>query len=217
MTVAFISPHLDDAVLSCARVIEPIPFVTVVTVLAGYPAARDLLTPHDEACGFLSSVEAVATRRAEDIRACQYLGATWQHLDLFDTQYQRQTEAQALAALLAVIDRALPPIVALVAPLGLSHVDHHTVSDAAIAAGEARQIPVRLYEDLPYRVTAPELVPTRLADLRSSGHALSLVDHVFGRDQLYSKATAVGCYASQAAVIDGALCVHAPERYWSIL
>jgi hypothetical protein len=47
-----VSPHLDDAVLSCGRWLAAHPGTLVVTVFAGVPSNGNRLTDWDARCGF---------------------------------------------------------------------------------------------------------------------------------------------------------------------
>ncbi len=94
--VVVVSPHLDDAVLSCAGLIAGAPATTVVTVFAGYPPVRDATTPAeflpgttfwDQASGFAAGDDVVGLRRAEDRAALAHLGALPHWLDFLDSQY----------------------------------------------------------------------------------------------------------------------------------
>jgi len=90
----YLSPHLDDAVLSCGGLIaaqvrlgHP---VLILTVCAGDPPAGEL-TPlarvlHER---WQTGLQTAAVRRAEDLAACARLGAAARHLDLPDCIYRR--------------------------------------------------------------------------------------------------------------------------------
>jgi hypothetical protein len=93
MTWIYLSPHLDDAVLSCGgliwRQIQSGQRVEIWTICAGdpppgpfSPLAQEL---HDR---WETHLEVVATRRAEDARACQRLGVVYRHFDLPDCIYR---------------------------------------------------------------------------------------------------------------------------------
>lgn len=169
----YLSPHLDDAALSCggqiARHTQAGQTVLIVSVMAGDPPtlqisdyARGL---HDR---WALASEATAARRAEDLAACAILGADALHWTLPDCIYRTDPDSGApfyvsdadifgeiapaewgLVAALAQQIAALPPHARLVAPLTLGHhVDHLLVRQA----GEQAFGPVLLfyYEDYPY-------------------------------------------------------------------
>ena len=100
----YLSPHLDDAVLSCGGLIHRQAnageAVTIATVCAGDPPAGPISAyaaalharwglPPD---GGAATAEMVARRRAEDRAACARLGARIIHLGVPDVIYRR-TEA----------------------------------------------------------------------------------------------------------------------------
>ncbi|MCB0217223.1 MAG: PIG-L family deacetylase [Caldilineae bacterium] len=102
MSQVFLSPHLDDAPLSCGGYIHQLASagqrVLVVTVCAGDPPAGPLSDyalslharwgqPADRARTV--AAEMIAERRAEDRAALERLGAEALHLDLPDVIYRR--------------------------------------------------------------------------------------------------------------------------------
>ena len=86
--VVIVSPHLDDAVLSCARFMAVHPGVTVVTVFAGNP--DEYPTPQrlwDVQSGFGPDDDVMEARRAEDRAALALLDATPLHLQFVEHTY----------------------------------------------------------------------------------------------------------------------------------
>lgn len=168
----YLSPHLDDAALSCggqiARFRGEGRSVLIVTVTAGDPPtgaeSRYIQELHSR---WELEQDAVAARRAEDIAACQILGADWLHLTVpdciyrFDPQsgsplYQSDpdifgdvhvAESGLVQALVARL-RSLPPAEQVIAPLTVGHhVDHLLTRSAAEEVWGGR---LRYYEDYPY-------------------------------------------------------------------
>jgi LmbE family N-acetylglucosaminyl deacetylase len=167
----YLSPHLDDAVLSCGGLIakqtEGGEAVTVLTVCAGDP-------PEAPLSSFAQELHArwgrpgppVAARREEDHRACGYLGANILHLDIPDAVYRRGEQGEALyaseqvifgplhAAEAELVDRlrqmlfnATAASARLYCPLGFGgHVDHRLTRLAAEGLGRK----LWYYQDLPY-------------------------------------------------------------------
>lgn len=90
----YISPHLDDAVLSCGGMIrqqvqqgERVQVWTVCTKENPYPQLSEFAqTLHDR---WETGNETVAIRRREDIAACGVLGAEPAHLTFYDVIYRR--------------------------------------------------------------------------------------------------------------------------------
>jgi LmbE family N-acetylglucosaminyl deacetylase len=188
------SAHLDDAVLSCGQFLAGRPEVTVATVFAGTPSTKSVLTAYDAKAGFTSAAEAMEARRSEDREAMSVLQARAVHLDFVDSQYGGKLKLSALVKELEeLIDELDPEFV--VGPLGLVHSDHETVRDAVLEASREATRPVWLYEDLPYRVAAPEAVPAALDDLRGRGYELEL--GFIGTGPIDKKMDALLCYRSQ--------------------
>ena len=80
-TFGVISPHLDDAALSCSLLLLEHPGSVVVTVFAGGPPHVDPLSGWDVACNvFRPGDDVIARRRAEDAEACELLKASPVHL-----------------------------------------------------------------------------------------------------------------------------------------
>lgn len=170
----FVSPHLDDAVLSCGATIARLTAagqdVLVVTVFTGDPGA---LPPLAAALHRMWDLPAVGVRREEDRRACAAVGAAGEHLGLLDALYRVGADgrpsyrrlralqgppAEADAAVVDEVARRLAdllarrPAAALYGPAAVGgHVDHVLTRRAVAAAGTLAGTPAHLlYEDLPY-------------------------------------------------------------------
>ena len=168
-----VSPHLDDAALSCAALLDRGEPVDVLTVFSGAPEP-----PRqgwwDERCGFASSAESMPARRREEERALTLDGHRIHLLDLLEQQHfdgprpAREADriAEAVRDRLAEMGEAsvavpagagwapywLPTRVAkrLREPRGPEpHDDHVFTRDAVLAAGLGNAS-VLLYEELPY-------------------------------------------------------------------
>jgi LmbE family N-acetylglucosaminyl deacetylase len=213
--VLVISTHLDDAVLSCGQFLGGRPEVTVATVFAGTPSTKSVLTAYDAKTGFKSAAEAVEARRAEDMEAMSVLQARAVHLDFVDSQYGGKLKASGVVKRLQeLIDEIHPEFV--VGPLGLVHRDHGAVRDAVLEATSDATRPVWLYEDLPYRVAAPEAVPAALDALCGRGYELNL--GFIGTGPIDKKMDALWCYRSQMGLPEFSnrheLLVG--ERFWNV-
>lgn len=211
-----ISPHLDDAVFGCGRLIGAHPGTVVVTVFAGVPRDSERLTEWDAACGFRSAAEAVATRRREDQAALALLEATPRWLGFCDSQYG---ETPTLAELAAALGRAIADEAPqrVLYPLGIFHADHLLVHEAAGAALRAYPgMPCVAYEDALYRGMRGEL-QQRLAALAHAGVSATPVRLVTNSDHPL-KAQAVQAYASQMRAFgpNGVADTAQPERYWRL-
>ncbi len=169
----YLSPHLDDVALSCGgQIYERTAAgetVLIVSITAGDPPEATVSayaqSLHDR---WELVADAVAARRAEDIEACQILGATWRHWDLPDCIYRHHLESgepfyvsdpdifgAVHPAELVVVEqlctqlRALPAHGDLIVPLTIgNHVDHTLTRTAAEAA--FGQHALWYYEDYPY-------------------------------------------------------------------
>ncbi len=98
-----VSPHLDDAALSCAALLERDEPVDVLTVFAGIPAdSRQGVW--DAVCGFTTGAEAMRARREEDASAFRGSPHRITHLDLLEGQHVawRRTSPERV-----VVQRAL--------------------------------------------------------------------------------------------------------------
>jgi hypothetical protein len=148
MAIVILSPHLDDAVLSCWHVLTKPGQLTVINVFTGVPAGLSAPAWWDQYTGATESAERVRERIEEDRRALALVGRTAVNLGLLDEQYRR--EAQPLAPLTEQIDQLLAPDARIYAPAGFAdHAGHALVRAAALelrAAGFA----VSLYADLPH-------------------------------------------------------------------
>ena len=163
--VVVLSPHLDDAVLSCGMFLAAHPGTTVVTVFCGFPA--EILDPPNwwaQISGFGPGEDVVAARRAEDERALDRLAAVPRHLDGFPERDLQPDEPIATAtqvadALAEVIDDLEPSL--LLVPMGLANPEHVCVHDAALMVRE------RLGDDGPswiaYQDIAYHQIPGQLA------------------------------------------------------
>jgi LmbE family N-acetylglucosaminyl deacetylase len=143
-----LSPHFDDAVLSCWHVLASAGEVLVVNVFAGEPAAG-ALGWWDELAGATDSAAAVRTRIEEDRQALALAGRAAVNLPFLDSQYRQSDQApaeilQALRGVFIKDARIYAP-----ASLGDHHPDHTAVRAAALAL-HAEGADVALYADLPH-------------------------------------------------------------------
>lgn len=211
----YLSPHLDDAALSCGGAIAAQTAagqrVLVVNICTGAPSpdadfsalAREF---HRE--WGLTPAQAVAARLREDAAALGTLGTDCLDVGMLDAIYRHPSAYNRRETLFNLPDEADPlmpavrelvaalrerlPAAAFYAPLGVGlHVDHQITCRAALEAG----IPgLALYEDIPYVMRAGEL-ERRIAML-----GLSLSPHTTPiAATLPAKIAAVTAYASQLA------------------
>jgi LmbE family N-acetylglucosaminyl deacetylase len=160
--LVILSPHLDDAVLSCWHLLDGPADVRVVNVFAGKPPPDAAAGWWDELSGRRDPGEAVNERLAEDRAALGLAGREPINLDFLDGQYRRCD--QPLAPVLRALRAALAPRSLLLAPAALGshldapvasaavaepHPDHVAVRSAALAL-RSEGFGVALYADLPH-------------------------------------------------------------------
>lgn len=171
--VVILSPHLDDAALSCGGLLHALQGVStlVVTLCSGNPPQRPGPDGRSAAPARRGHVSP-RIRRIEDIAAMRAIGAEFVHLSFPDAIYRRNTHTgkliypgarerwavphandaahiEELYRLLCRICLDLGPIL-LVSPMGIGdHVDHQITAMVAMrlaAAGAS----LLFYEDFPY-------------------------------------------------------------------
>lgn len=218
--MAVVSPHLDDAVFSCGRLLSSRPGSHVVTVFSHGPRHRRRLTTWDRMSGFSPGDDVMGLRQAEDDAALALLKASPHRLGFREPQYARlrwprrfrrgplarmHLEASGRMAD-SVADRLLPLVERLgvsiwVVPLGLVHHDHVLTARACrIAATRAPHVQWVAYEELPYRAEAPDQAAAALQALAASGWGVETLqddDH----DDAAPKRRAAACYRSQCAAL----------------
>jgi LmbE family N-acetylglucosaminyl deacetylase len=178
----YISPHLDDAVLSAGGLIfdqsRAGTRVEIWTLVCGFPPEADP-SPFAQLLhfqwGFSSAEETVRLRRAEDERAAASVGAKTIHFtDFPDCIYRRGADGEPLypldvfvephpadadlpAKMTTALAERLKPDDVLVCPLGIGgHADHLLVRKAV----EGLNRPLWYYADVPYVLNHPEaLIP----------------------------------------------------------
>jgi len=211
----YLSPHLDDAALSCGGMIARQRAaglgVLVVTLCTAAPAPEgpfsELARAFHAAWG-LSPAEAVAARLREDEAAMAVLGvdALWAgELDAIYRHPQAYAGRDSLFGAPAPDDPLLPAVRRLLgalrerlpratfyAPLGVGHhVDHQITCQAALLAAGA---PLLLYEDFPY-VARPGELERRKAEFAGALRSWATPAGPF----LERKQEAIAAYASQLA------------------
>ena len=167
----YISPHFDDAVLSCGSLIweqthSGIP-VEILTVNAGDPPPgpdSELITRIHTVWKTGTPQETVALRRIEDQNAANQVGAMVRQLSIVDAIYRRTNtgslmytqdvfdpihprEAAIVEEVALQVARALDETDTIVCPLALGgHVDHIITRRAVESLGHS----LWYYADIPY-------------------------------------------------------------------
>jgi LmbE family N-acetylglucosaminyl deacetylase len=222
--IVVVSPHLDDAVLGCGRLLAAHPNATVVTIYAGAPPTYpDPPTHWDTIAGFRAGDDVLERRKQEDRRALAELSATPVWLDFVEHQYLDRADwvgaDQTVDALEAAVRAADPT--AVLAPFGLANPDHTAAHDAARVVRDRVGGPAWFcYEDMGYK-HIPGLLAWRVAQLFRAGiwptPAAPTVDHGDA-----AKQRALAHYGSQLRALEadwqiGAkLGAPAPEQLWRL-
>lgn len=213
----YVSPHLDDAALSCGGAIAAAPAdALVITLCTAAPppgASFNAVAVEFHAEWGLAPAEVMGARLAEDAAAMAILGVDYYYAGMLDAIYRvpdvydsRATlyrppvpgdpmTSQVHALLVALHHGA--PQATLYLPLGVGdHVDHLAVFEAAASLPT---LPVAFYDDLNYAL-APGAVEHRLALI-----GRSLVSECVPIDEpaLRSKIAAIAAYASQMDALFG--------------
>ncbi|NIN69359.1 MAG: PIG-L family deacetylase [Anaerolineae bacterium] len=220
--VVYLSPHLDDAVLSCGasihRQAQAGRGVLVLTIFSGSPSPPDispLAAQLHVRWGGLANPMAV--RRREDDEASrllhahcwrlEYLDAIYRHDghsflyerddDLFGSLHPSDLELATRVAdsILEICSGQQPQ---LFAPLGVgNHVDHQLVREAVLTLrGTFRK--VVFYEDYPY-VEVPGALTQALEGICVDAWESQI--RGFGEECLTAKIDAIATYASQVHVL----------------
>jgi LmbE family N-acetylglucosaminyl deacetylase len=220
--VVVVSPHLDDAVLSCGALIGRLAGVVVLTVFAGCPASWEEHREWDhDWCGFAHGTDVVAARVREDDAALAVLGAVGVRLAFLDEQYREPgvplAEADLGASIATSIEEAGGESILM--PLGLGHNDHRLASGGCrYAARRLAGLSWFAYQDLPYgyepELFGPDAVQDALAVLSPMAPAEVQLGAGGGVE---AKDAALDCYPSQMRGL-GARRATAlgPERYWRL-
>jgi LmbE family N-acetylglucosaminyl deacetylase len=215
--VAFISPHLDDAALSCGHTIAAHPGAHVITVFTAAPAVINANGPNEQKTGRAFAPDALQVRREEDAAAMEVLNAHAQWLGLHELEYAgaNQDEQLITGALRSAI--AAVGARSVIAPLGVHHPDHVAVSNACLMIATASALDWYLYLDMPYAQHYVEEKADRLQSIDAAVGLLSLEAVIPIGDV---KRIAVEKYVSQ---LDGLRkqprfekSLSDPEHYWRL-
>ncbi len=213
MNNLYLSPHLDDAVFSCGGVIwqqvNRGQQVTVVTLFSGDPPTLDLSPFARELHKrWGNDSQPYETRRAEDARALESLGAGLRHLNFPDCIYRKNPLTQAplvqknedlfaipqvaeldlLSGVNEILQKIIPIGAIVYCPLGVGgHLDHGFTRLAAEALGNE----LRYYADYPY-AAHPDIdfnvwLPKEVSQIHET----------ISDEGLAAWQNAVACYSSQ--------------------
>ncbi len=213
----FLSPHLDDAVLSCGGTIHQLvargDSVTVMTLMAGDPPDMLLNTPivRDLHQRWQAGYSPVETRRQEDIAAVTHLGAHPRHFMLADCVYRFGWTAHKKQAFypteetlwgqihpddparITLESLYIAPGATVYFPLGVGrHVDHLIVRDWALSLD--KQLARIGYAEYPYSQQDDAIEAALMA--LDSCYLEPEPRYLEARD-VQAKIDAIACYGSQ--------------------
>ena len=208
-----LSPHLDDAVLSCWHLLDGPGDVRVLNVFAGVPAAGAATGWWDRASGSGDSARAVRARIDEDRTALAVAGREGVNLDFLDAQY-RDGEHEP-AALGAALREHVPRSALVYVPAAFAggggaermptamdeaHPDHAAVREAGRAL-QAEGYETVLYADLPHAsVGAGDAWPAAAPEL----DGLAPEPHALEPAAFERKLRAIRRYRSQLGALERA-------------
>jgi LmbE family N-acetylglucosaminyl deacetylase len=219
----YLSPHLDDAALSCggsiARFVADGQSVLVVNICAGSPPADGVFSPFAQQMHrqwALPPTEAVRQRIQEDVEALETLGADCYLLDRLDAIYRMPDAYVDDATLFGTVAPDDPladslrgqvsalatrfPAAIFYAPLGVGqHVDHQATHDIAVEFVRGG-LSMAFYEDFPY-VAVAGAIDRRLAQIGGAEIFLPSVTDIDAT--LARKISAVESYGSQISTLFG--------------
>jgi LmbE family N-acetylglucosaminyl deacetylase len=190
----YISPHFDDAVLSCGGLIweqsrKGFP-VEIWTICAGdAPSGR--LSPLAVEChqqwGIKSARDLVAARRKENLEAASRVGAETVDFSISDCIYRRSPTGEIIytqdvfvpinsvekgldADVAAALTSEIQPGDKIVSPLAIGgHLDH-VMTRLAV---ERLHLPLWYYADIPYLLSRPEILAATAKGLRKTSYPVS--------------------------------------------
>jgi LmbE family N-acetylglucosaminyl deacetylase len=190
----YLSPHFDDAVLSCGGLIWEQTHSGVAaeiwTVCAGNPPPgplSDLAAEMHKTWQTGTAQETVDLRRIEDQSAARRVGATIQHLTIADAIYRRSDtgilfypeniflepnprEANLAEEVSRQFSARLTQYDTLVCPLAVGgHVDHRITR----AAAEKLSRPLWYYADIPHKLNYPDTLASAIDNMTSKTFFIS--------------------------------------------
>ena len=223
MTHVFLSPHLDDASLSCGGAIHQLTQkgerVVILTVTAGDPPDELPESPilADLYTRWESGKSPMNNRRLEDVASARLLGAVAEHESFLDCIYRqhegtllypseeslfdRVNENDPLIELLdkeaTIFNKRFMDIQALYIPLGVGHhVDHQLVRDWGLKIYKHNpELCVKFYEEYPYTRDASAI--QRAQAYLQKTIKVEAESITLSRFDIMAKIKAIACYKSQ--------------------
>lgn len=232
----YLSPHLDDAILSCGGLISHQRnsgiSIEIWNLMSGMPPVDAPLSEFASSVqsdwGTVSAKETLELRLAEDRLAAVRVDALPRYFNFLDCIYRHDANGESLytdaifaednfsqphhaddvliAQIGSVLQENLDDDI-LICPLGIgNHPDHLIVRQAAERTG----YPLRYYADIPYSLWYPEQLAELTENLSACGYPIS-------EDEMLAWQEAVAAYASQLTVLFGGeeMMKNAIKNYWS--
>jgi LmbE family N-acetylglucosaminyl deacetylase len=237
-----LSPHADDAALSCAALLARPEPIDILTVFSGQPDPPRQ-GEWDRLTGFASSADSVPARLEEERAALAGTPHRLTLLDLLDLQYVGEprpaVDARAIAEAIRSWLDAAGGAVALPAgagwrpgrlrrmlerywqgPFPSFHPDHDFVRDAALSVAALRpEAPLLLYEELPYRFggRADPEVKRLAAELgRTAELLVAQVDRAAKAARIAAYGRQVPHFMDDGTRLDDPASLPGEERYWRL-
>ena len=190
--IVVVSPHLDDAVLSCWSLIDSLEQIVVVTVFTGAPPPG-FGSDWDSDTG-VDSATRMAQRNAENRAALALAGREPVDVGLLECEYPGGgiVPREAIRPFVAEAQTVYVP-----AGIGLEHAneEHAVVRDAVLAV----RPDARLYADQPYsQFRADSALPAGL------GNGLAPTPIRLSQEQRLRKIEALRCYAGELPKLERA-------------
>ncbi len=210
----YISPHLDDAILSMGGLIyEQVrqgQSVEIWTAISGMPDSSEVSQLAQEihtAWGFQSVKDTILSRREENRLAAKIVGATDIYLDFLDSIYRRSPnggwlyqnntfvpphtdDADLPRQMVMAMNKRLKPDDKIVCPLAIGgHVDHVIVRQAVENLGRD----ILYYADIPYLLSDPSSLKFITQNMQASKQKISIKG-------LLAWVESVAAYASQISM-----------------
>jgi LmbE family N-acetylglucosaminyl deacetylase len=220
-----VSPHLDDAALSCAYFLIAHPGTPVITLFTASPSeGADAPNAFEMREKHRTRNDVMTIRRTEDSASLGILGAVPEWLGF--CQHSDQARAKNGYAIprgaIDTLERALRvhDPTAVLFPLGLGHPDHAVVHQIALSVRNSFSTPAWFcYQDKPYE-HIPGTVSSAIVRLHRYGLTATPSALPVTTD-LARKWRAISEYRSQVADLERAWQIEAriaasPEAYWRI-
>jgi LmbE family N-acetylglucosaminyl deacetylase len=214
--IVFLSPHLDDATLSCGGLIasasdkESIEIWTLFCSAPVFGSTTPLTAWLHGASGASSGRQLSRMRKMEDEAACRVLQVNCRHFSWADAVYRKDrngsplysttrqdtwnpADQKVLEDISATLRDRLGPDDVVVSPAGIGrHVDHLIARRAAELAAEGR---VAYYVEVPY-------IDTAVSDLSLQTSGLDATPYDLPEQSVRRWLDAVACYRSQIPLLE---------------